>query len=296
TFVKAIMGSSEVGTKVRLGDAKARFGARVKSIEDQMYKELVTRGYFDVSPETTRARYRKVSSTAFVVGFIVLALLGGRIFGISGWIILPLIALALVFGALSMLARAMPRKTYGGAETAAKWRAFKRYLTDLDQNRATEGATALFDKYLPYAVAFGIERTWVQKFAEAGAPPPEWYGGGAGWDPVGGGRTYRRRQGRGGWGGWGGWGTYTAGQDRGAGGGDFDLPGLPDIQGTSDRAGKSLGEMSGGLFELFDLAGSAFEAFGSSGSRGGGGGSRHRGFSGGGRSGGGGGGGRRGFG
>ncbi len=299
TFVSAIMGSSEVGTKVQLGIAKTRFGAQVEKIQTQMYEELVKRGYFQISPETTRSRYRKVATTALVIGGILLIFFGGRLFGVSPWIMIPVGTLALVFGSLYIVAKVMPKKTYEGAETAAKWRAFKRYLTDLDQNRATAGATELFNKYLPYAVAFGIEHSWVQKFADAGAPPPEWYGGsGGGWTGSDAGRPYRRNRG-----GWGNWTTIpSSGGGGGQTGGGLDMPGLPDIQDASDSAGKSLQSMSGGLFDLFDLAGSAFESFGSSSSRSGGGGSRHGGFSGGGRSSGGGGrsggggGGGRGFG
>lgn len=295
-FVTAIMGSGEVGSKVQLGSAKARFGQQVEQIEKQMYEELVKRGHFQVSPETTRSRYRRAATTALIIVAIIMVFFGGRLIGLSPWILIPICTVALVFGSLYIVAKVMPRKTYEGAETAAKWRAFKRYLADLDQNRATEGATQLFDKYLPYAVAFGLEHSWVQKFANAGAPPPDWYGGsGGGWTGSDAGRPYRRRGG-----GWGGWtGMPPGGGDVRQGGG-LDMPGLPDIQDASDSAGKSLQSMSGGLLDLFDLAGSAFESFGSSSSRGGG--SRHGGFSGGGRSGGGGGrsggggGGSRGFG
>jgi hypothetical protein len=224
-----------------------------------------------------------------------MVIFGGKLIGISPWILVPVGAAALVFASLYILAKVMPRKTYEGAETAAKWRAFKRYLDNLDDNRATEGASQLFEKYLPYAVAFGIERTWVAKFADAGAPPPEWYGGtGESWTGSGSGRTYRRHRG-----GWGGWTTFPSAGGGGQGG-EFNMPGFPNVQDASDSAGKSLQQMSGGLFDLFDLAGSAFESFGSSSSRSGSGGSRHGGFSGGGRShgggGGGGGGGSRGFG
>jgi hypothetical protein len=273
-FINAILGGTEPGAMVKLGDAKERFGRKVESIRNKMYEELVTRGYFPVSPESTRSRYRGIARTGLIIGAILLAVVGGRLIGISGWIILPFAALALILLALYQVARFMPRKTLAGAESAAKWRAFKQYLADLDENRATEGSNELFEKYLPYAVAFGLEHSWVSTFAEAGAPAPEWYGGsdGGGWfDPEP--RRYPRR--RSSWGGWvvpsGGGGT-----DR-PGGGSFDLPDIPGPQEASDRGAKSLQSLSGGLFNLFDVAGSVFEAFGS-------GGGRHGGFSGGGRS------------
>ncbi|MDQ2683074.1 MAG: DUF2207 domain-containing protein, partial [Chloroflexota bacterium] len=274
TFVTAILGNAEPGASADLGDAKASFNSKVSSIKNQMYEELVKRGYFPVSPQTTRSRYQGVASTVLIGGAVLLAILGKWVFGISGWVVLPIAALAIVFIALYQISKFMPRKTLPGAESAAKWRAFKRYLADLDQNRATEGSGELFEKYLPYAVAFGLEESWVSKFAEAGAPAPEWYGGFGGtgdwWGPES--RRYPRRRGTG----WGGWVGFPSGTGGGASGGDFDFPDMPSPQEASDRGAKSLQSLSGGLMDLFNVAGSAFQSFG--------GGGRHGGFSGGGRS------------
>lgn len=293
-FVTAIMGGVTPGTSVDLGAAKSRFSRQVETIKSHMYEELVKRGYFPVSPESTRSKYRKGTMSILVGGGVLLGIFGNRLFGISGWIIFPVIAVVIMAIAAYQVAAHMPRKSLAGAESAAKWRAFKRYLDELDQDRATAGASELFQKYLPYALAFGIERSWVHKFAAAGAPAPEWYGGfggGGGW--FDGGMTVpsgrRRNSWGGGWVGFPSTGYGGEGGSRDSGGG-FDVPGLPDIQGASDRGSRSLQSASGGLMDLLDLAGAAFEAFGGSG------GGRHGGFSGGGRSfgGGGGGGGRSG--
>ena len=66
----------------------------------------------------------------------------------------------------------MPRKTRAGAEAAAKWRAFRRYLDDIEKYEGVEEAKAIFERYLPYATAFGLDRTWVAKFASVQAPTP----------------------------------------------------------------------------------------------------------------------------
>ena len=291
-FVTAILGGVEPGTTVSLSQARERFSNKSSSIKRQLYEELVKRGYFPVSPETTRDRYRGVATTALVGGAIALAIFGGRIFDISGWIILPIIGIALVLWALYVVSKYMPKKTFAGAETAAKWRAFKRYLSDLDENRATEGSSALFEKYLPYAVAFGIEHSWVNKFAQAGTSAPGWYegtGGGGWYDPEM--RRYPRRRGSS----WGGWVVPSGGGGTSSGGG-VDIPDIPGPQEASDKAGKSLQSLSGGLFDLFDVAGTAFKAFGGGRSGGFSGGGRSFGGGGGGGHSGGGGGGGRGFG
>jgi hypothetical protein len=188
----------------------------------------------------------------------------------------------------------MPRKTPEGAEAAAKWNAFKRYLDDIEKYEKLDEAKGVFDKFLPFAVAFGLERSWVNKFAAVNAPMPEWYGtpypaGIPGQTPYG-----RRR---------GGFGPIVVipggmGGNRGGGGGGGNVD-IPDIQDMSDSAAGGLQGMSDSLTGMFNTAGRIFSGFNSSS-----GGGRHGGWSGGGSFGGGGfsggggssGGGGRGFG
>ncbi len=64
---------------------------------------------------------------------------------------------------LLILARYMPRKTPKGAEEAAKWLAFKRYMENIEQYTKVEEAQEIFDRYLPYAIAFGLEKSWISE-------------------------------------------------------------------------------------------------------------------------------------
>jgi hypothetical protein len=70
----------------------------------------------------------------------------------------------------------MPAKTRKGAEDAAKWNAFREYLVNLDKYDSAEKAAANFDDYLPYAVAFGVDRAWMRRFSQVeNVPIPTWY-------------------------------------------------------------------------------------------------------------------------
>ena len=69
----------------------------------------------------------------------------------------------------------MPRKTDTGAETAARWQAFKRYLRDIDRYSDLEEQKELWDRWLPYAIAFGVDSQYIRKFAAVDAPAPGWY-------------------------------------------------------------------------------------------------------------------------
>jgi hypothetical protein len=124
-------------------------------------------------------------------------------------------------------------------------------------------ARGLFDRYLSYAVAFGLEKQWLATFAAIGATAPAWIDGPSFGD--------------------GGWevgeamfDTIQAGRILGHFGGadipnvgipDVDLPnvGMPDlgnvdVQGMADAMGSGLEAASGGLAGLLDVAGSIFDS------------------------------------
>jgi hypothetical protein len=212
-----------------------------------------------------------------VAGAIALGFLSvGALFRYTDLGIVPFVAVAVIGVVVMLVAKAMPKKSAKGAETAAKWRAFKRYLDDIEQYEQVGEATEIFNRYLPYAIAFGIERGFVTKFAAVGADAPEWFGGGMatgapGWDGG-----YGRR-GRGpvvitNWGG-GGFGGGSFGGSGGGrraasgGGGGFDMPGMPDLQRTSDKGPRLAPGLSGGLFDLLTRLGSAFGSFSGGGGR-----------------------------
>lgn len=287
-LLRAFFGPSMRG-EVRLSDVKIRFTQRQGTIKDALYDELVTRGYFTTNPRRTRTRYRVAGSlllAASIIWFFAGLVL---VSWIAPLVVVPGIAGALVGVLLMATAGAMPKKTEKGAESAAKWLAFKRYLEEIERYDSVEQARTIANRYLPYAVAFGLERAWVRKFASVGAPAPEWYGTGGNWPR----RTYYPR-------------SYRMGRAGGGvgGGGGVGLPDLnmPNPQQMSDSLGRSLQDVSGGLMGLFNDAASAFNTYppppkssGSSRTSSGWSGGRGGGFSGGGSRGGGGGGGSRGF-
>jgi uncharacterized protein (TIGR04222 family) len=304
-LLKALFPDQKDGTETKLSEVKPRFDAHRDELAEDIYAELVDRGYFARSPEATRRSWQSGTRIGLIAAIIVGIGVCVAFVGDAGLVVLPVaVAIVLAF-VLYRLSGAMPQKTRAGAEAVAKWRAFRRYLDDIEKYEGVDEAKTTFDRYLPYAVAFGLERSWVAKFASVRTPTPPWFesipGGFGGdvfapqnWDPS----TGRRRRrggtvivGGGGWGGggWGGWGD--GGSGRGGGGG-FDVD-LPDMQDASDRAGRTLQGSSDGLFKMLNVAATVFGAM-ASGGGGGGGGFRGGGFGGGGgRSSGGGG---RGFG
>jgi hypothetical protein len=254
----------------KLSELKNKFYQYIGEISTGLYKEVVKEKLFPVRPDSVRSRWGCGGVGLLVVAIGGGILVGGLLADITWAVILPFIALGLVGIVVSISGSFMPVKTRQGAEAASAWLAFKRYLSNLERYTKVQEATDQFDKYLPYAIAFGVERSWINRFARVDTVPiPGWY------FPYGWGRPYYQGHG----------GTTMS---SGAGQGGLNMP---SVQGMSDGLAGSLQGMSAGLSSMLNSAASTFRSVPQSSGRGGGG------WGGGGFSGGGGGGGgSRGFG
>ena len=69
----------------------------------------------------------------------------------------------------------MPQRTPKGAQEQKKWEAFRNYLKDLTRFQDMETAKEKYEKYLPYAIAFGVEKQWTRRFEDLTVSSPDWY-------------------------------------------------------------------------------------------------------------------------
>ncbi len=256
-------------------ELKNHFYVHVEPIVERIYTETTAAGLFNKNPKTVRSRW-------LGYGFLTAVILGGLTVLMAmldvpgwGWFMFGSILSAVIVWAF---APRMPQRTSKGAQEQRKWEAFRNYLEDLTRFQDMETARAQFEKYLPYAVALGVERQWVRRFEGLSVPPPTWYhpvflpipmGGSMGSGPIGTGMSG------------GDIGGGLGGGLAGGAGGGLDMPG----------GGFSLDTISDGLFGSLNNMSSVLTSAPSSsgsgrGSFGGGGGGFGGGFSGGGGGGG----------
>lgn len=289
-FESKLMNRLFGGSKMErtMDSLRNKFYTVISEVQGDLYRELVSEALFDTSPSTTRALWSGIGvaiiALAVILGFVLFPLTDR--YGML--LVLPPIAVGFVAVAALIIGPAMPAKTRKGAEEAAKWKAFYEYLRNMEKYATVEEAAEQFERYLPYAVAFGLDKSWINRFTQVQyIPVPYWYY-----------PTYMGPYRRG----------YTAGTPlaRGVGLGDAGMPGGLARAGGGASLDQMSGNLSGGLESissgLSNMLDSASRAMtsrpqqassGSSGSWRSGGGS----WSGGGFSGGGGsGGGSRGFG
>lgn len=175
------------GNPVRLSALKNTFYSDLQPIYSEMYNEVVRQGLFPESPRAVRSR--NIAGGIFVLVFAALLFAAAALFASTmSWMLFALPIALLPMGIIWLVtAGAMPRKTDKGAEEAAKWRAFARYLQEMQRYTNVQAAADKFQQYLPYAVAMGIERDLIRQFQNVpSAMPPYYipYGYGPMWVPY----------------------------------------------------------------------------------------------------------------
>lgn len=174
TLMQALFGDSD---EFKMSELKGRFYSGMPTWESDLYDEVVRQRLFVANPEQVRKHYRRwggvLMGLGFVVGFfgVCVGLFAGAL------AFLPGLSLVIIGGIIMAAASAMPKRTVEGVRQVVVWRAFRDYLANIEQYEPVEHARQVFQTYLPYAVAMGIDQSWVRKFAQVGTPMPEWYKG-----------------------------------------------------------------------------------------------------------------------
>jgi hypothetical protein len=276
-LLDAVFGKKD---EVRLSDLKDKFYSKIDNIKSAMYQEAIGQGYFAENPNTVRTQYGCLGIGVLFVGAALAVALIIATFELTPFGFAPGVGLLVTGIALIIVANIMPRRSDKGAEEVARWQAFRTYLRDIDKYADLEQQKTLWDRYLPYAVAFGVDKEYMAKFAQVEAPIPGWYfpsptlyGPGRGW-------------------------YYgTPGLPQGGMGGEMSMPrgegGSPGgtLSDMSRGMGSSMTAMSAGMSAMLTGAAATLTSRPTSSSSGGGWSGGGGGFSGGGSFGGGGGGG-----
>ena len=148
--------------------AKARVTA-----EEAIPKDLAAQGYFAKHPQTIR-------NVFFILGAVTLV--GGIYVGIAAAVDTDrfrVLGTFIVIGILLLiLAPLMPKKTKKGALAFEHAKGFKLFLETAEKYRMQwKEKEGVFEKYLPYAMVFGVVEKWAAVFKDMNLPQPSWYVG-----------------------------------------------------------------------------------------------------------------------
>lgn len=131
------------------------------------------------SPERAQARNRLFgwAVVALALGVIWLLVAGLWLqFMFGAWPLLWLIPSVVGCLLAAGLGSAIRPLTDVGVRQAAEWQSFAHYLRDMTRGRQAPAGPDAFERYLPYAAAFGLLERWVRYFQKSGwSQPPAWF-------------------------------------------------------------------------------------------------------------------------
>ncbi len=161
-------------TQATLSDMRNHFYVAIPTMKDNIISELRGKGMYSVDPESARA-YVLAGILLTVAPFILI-----QIFGLASVFDAPvfLIASAAVAVVIIILfARIMSAKSEKGVRTMVEILGFQEFVNRVDSDRLQRMPPDTFEKFLPYAMALGLEHRWAKAFAGIVQNPPTWYAG-----------------------------------------------------------------------------------------------------------------------
>jgi Predicted membrane protein (DUF2207) len=164
-------------TEVKLAELDNEFYRHLDEIRDSIYSGLVTRGFYRTRPDKVKIRWLV---GGLVLGGVVLA--GGSALAASVFDMTPLPwVIAGVASGLVVVAfgRIMPARTVEGARALERLLGFEEFLRRVEGERFQRlvKTPEMFERFLPFAMAFGVERRWAKAFQDIYREPPSWYVG-----------------------------------------------------------------------------------------------------------------------
>lgn len=140
------------GSKDTVDLKTKRLYSLITTVQDKIYTRLTKEDFFPEDPQKVRVFYSAMLGFAGAT-FNIPLLITGSLFGLN-----------------------MARKTQHGAQMANVAKAMKTFLSSQERQLEYQADKQLFfERLLPYAIAFGVEKKWSERFPDISQP--EWVEG-----------------------------------------------------------------------------------------------------------------------
>jgi len=164
------------GNPVTLSSLQNRFYTHLPGIKNLMYDTLLKQKYYGARPDMVRVVY---VVAAIAAGLLTIG--GGGMLSAAFGIAMQTVVVAGLLSAATIIGFGwvMPARTTAGTRALEGVLGFEEFLGRVEEPRfeAMIKTPEMFEKYLPYAMALGVEKRWVAAFDDICKQPPDWYRG-----------------------------------------------------------------------------------------------------------------------
>lgn len=161
------------GSEKLLSDCREELIETRTSMDNAVWKQMISSDYFPHDPDRVRSWY---------IGFAGLTMLIALTAGIILIGTTERYFIAIGFGLVSLelfiFTPLMSRRTEKGVLTLEKVKGFKLFLTTAEKYRLQwQEKEGIFEKFLPYAIVFGVTSKWAKNFEGLMQNSPTWFSG-----------------------------------------------------------------------------------------------------------------------
>jgi uncharacterized membrane protein len=160
------------GQVTLLSNLRNHFYTALPMIKSEIMGALKSKGMYTLDPDSAMGYWG--------MGLLLVALPYGlgQWFGVADFLSsLPmaigcgLVALAIVI----IIGKQLTATSLRGARTRVQIKGFQEFMNRVDADRLKRMPPDTFEKYLPYAMALGVEHNWAKAFEGIIQNPPSWY-------------------------------------------------------------------------------------------------------------------------
>ncbi len=157
---------------VTTDDLEDKFYTKVDKLQSKALEQIKEKGFLPKESD-----YR---GAMFIIVAILQSIIFSVLFIFLGWIVIVVAIINFIM--LIVFAIIMGHRTKSGVEMKEKLLGLKLYLETAEKDRikfhnAPQKNPERFEKLLPYAMVFGVEREWAEQFKDIYNEQPNWYEG-----------------------------------------------------------------------------------------------------------------------
>jgi uncharacterized membrane protein len=175
-LLEGMFTTGAVGESVSMSSLENHFYTNLPGIKSNIFSSLLTDGYYNRRPDSVRSAY---IAAGVVAGFLLI--FGGvKVAANQGMAPLAFIIAGILTGAIICgFGWFMPAHTEQGARALEGVLGFEDFLVHVESDRfnRTIKTPEMFEKFLPFAMALGVEKNWSRAFQGIMTQPPQWYRG-----------------------------------------------------------------------------------------------------------------------
>ncbi len=161
------------GDEKKMESVDSGMASALTRASEMVYASMASDGYFNKNPKTTTYVFVGVAVGVGVLGWMV-----GLAMSIEAASLHPLAAFMSTAFVFLCFAPFMKAYTAKGALAKEHVQGFREFLVTAERYRLQwQEREGIFEKFLPYAVAFGVTDKWAKTFEGMNLPAPTWYVG-----------------------------------------------------------------------------------------------------------------------